>query len=268
MKKQIILGLSILISGILHSQEKESYFHINVGGGLTNLSYNLLEGTQKGQLGYALNGAYSYYLTPQWGIQAGVGLQSYSSQSTQTYMLSNSDVDTDGETYEYRSYFNNWQEKQQALFLDIPLELQYKRTFGKKLGIVAAAGAKISIPIRASYKTSGGELTTAGYYSQWNIELNNMPQHGFSTFTNFNGNLSLKPAYFGIADVGGLYKLSEKVNLYIGGYFNYGLNNLITPSTKQMYQPDGVYNGVLTSSQTLEVQPISAGIKVGFYLEL
>lgn len=268
MKKQIIIGLSILIGGVMQSQEKGSYLHFNVGGGLNNLSYKLLDGTQKGQAGYTLNAAYSYFFTPEWGVQAGIGLQSFSSLSTQNYLSKTPDVDTDGQTYEFRSNYQNWQEKQQALFIDIPLELQYKRAISKKVGIIASAGANISFPISAGYKTAGGTLTTTGFYSQYNVELSNMPQHGFSTFTDFKGNLSLKPAYMGIVDLGGLYKLSEKVDLYLGAYFNYGLNNVLTPDTKLMFQPNGTYNGVFASTQTSEVKPFSVGIKVGVYLKM
>lgn len=268
MKKQTIIGLSILICGVIYSQEKGSFLHFNVGGGLNTLSYRLLDGTQKGQAGYTLDAAYSYFFSPHWGIQTGVGLQSFSSMSTQNYLSASPDVDTDGQTYEFRSFYKNWQEKQQALSIDIPLELQYKHSFGKKFGIIASAGAKISFPISASYKTSGGTLTTTGYYSQWDVELSDMPEHGFSTFTDFKGNLSLKPAYMGIADLGGLYKLSEMMDLYFGGYFNYGLNNVVTPGTNRMFQPIGIYNGVFASAQTNDVKTFSIGLKVGIYLKM
>jgi len=268
MKKQTIIGLSILICGVIQSQEKGSFLHLNVGGGVNTLSYKLLDGTQKGQAGYTLNAAYSYFFSPHWGIQTGVGLQSFSSMSTQNYLSASPDVDTDGQTYEFRSYYKNWQEKQQALSIDIPLELQYKHLIGKKFGIIASAGAKISFPIIAGYKTSGGTLTTTGYYSQWNVELSDMPEHGFSTFTDFKGNLSLKPTYMGIADLGGLYKLSERMDLYFGGYFNYGLNNVVTPGANRMFQPNGVYNGVFASAQTNDVKTFSIGLKVGLYLKM
>lgn len=268
MKRQIIIGLSILICGVLQSQETGSYLHFNVGGGLHNLSYNLQDGTQKGQAGYTINAAYSYFFAPQWGVQAGIGLQSFNALSTLNYISGSTVVDMDGDSYEFRSNYNNWQEKQDAFFFDIPVVLQYRHSISKKIGIIASVGGKISFPVSAGYKTSGGTLTTTGYYSQWDVELSDMPQHGFSTFTDFKGNLSLKPAYMGIVDLGGLYKISEKIELYLGGYLNYGLNNLITQGTKLMYQPDGVYNGVFASTQTSEVKPISFGLKVGVYLRL
>jgi OmpA-OmpF porin, OOP family len=268
MKKQIIIGLSILFSVVIQSQEKVSFLTFNGGGGLNALSYNLLDGTQKGRTGYTLNAAYSYFFTPQWGIQTGIGLQSFGSLSTQSYLYASPDVDSDSQTYEFRSNYNNWQEKQQALFIDIPLELQYKLPIGKKFGMMASAGAKISFPISARYTTSGGTLTTTGYYSQWDVELSNMPQHGFSTYTDFKGNLSLKPAVMVIAELGGLYKLTPSADLYVGAYFNYGINNVITPDAKQLYQPEGLYSGLLASDQVNSVRPVSVGLKMGVYLKV
>ena len=86
MKKQIILALALLIAGALPAQEKGSYLDFNIGGGLHNLSYSLLNGTEKGQAGYTLNAGYSYFFTPDWGFRTGLGFQNFSSVSTLNYL--------------------------------------------------------------------------------------------------------------------------------------------------------------------------------------
>ena len=266
--KQIIIGLSLLICGMIPAQEAGSYLHFNVGGGLNNLAYKIQDGTQKGQAGFTLNAAYSYFFNPQWGIQTGVGLQSFGSISTYNFLSSSPEVDTDGDSYLFKTKYTNWQEKQQALYVEIPVMAQYRHFFNQKWGLMASAGAKIALPLNAGYKSAGGDITTTGYYPQWNVELNNLPQHGFSTVTDFKGNLSLKPAVIVIAELGGLYKLSPCMDLYVGGYFNYGLNNTITPDTKTIYQKDGTYNGMFASNQVANVLPVSVGLKVGVYLQI
>ena len=269
MKKQIILVLGLLIVGALPAQEKGSYINFNVGGGIHTLSYSLLNGTEKEQAGYTLNAGYSYFFTPNWGIHTGLGIQSFNSMSTLTYLSSSQDIDTDGQAYEFKANFTSYQEKQQAILIDIPLAIQYRFPINEKIGLLASVGAKIALPVKSSFKTTGGGLVTTGYYSQWNVELSDMPQHGFSTMTNtFLGNTPLKPAYMGIADLGGLFKLSQRLDLYVGGYVNYGLNNVLTPDSKLIFQPNGVYNGVFASSQTNNVTPISFGVKVGVYFHL
>jgi outer membrane protein OmpA-like peptidoglycan-associated protein len=269
MKKQIIIGLSFMLAGILPAQESRSYLHFDVGGGLNNLSYTLLDGTQKAQLGYTLNAAYSYFFTPHWGLQSGFGLQSFSALSTQSYLLETPDIDTDGDSYLFRSTYKNWEEQQHVLFIDVPLSIQYRLNLGKRFGLIGSGGAKISMPISATYKTTGGQMVNTGYYSQWNVELSNMPQHGFSTITDsYKGNTSLKPSYMAIADLGGTFKMSKKTELYLGAYINYGLNNILKPGSKLVYQPDGIYNGVFSSIQTSKVTPVSAGVKVGLNFRL
>ncbi len=270
MKKQIIIGLSLLVFGFIQAQKTENYVHFNIGLGEQNLSYKLQNGTEKAQLSYTINAAYSRFFTSNWGLQTGLGLQSFGALSTLNYQSSIPNVvDIVGDSYEFRDNYKGWQEKQQALFIDIPLEAQYRHFFSRKLGVLVSAGAKISIPINASYKTVAGEMVTTGYYSKWNVVLHDLPQYGFNTYTSgYNDNLSLKPAYMAIADLGGLYKLSEKLELYVGGYINYGLNNIITTDAKSVYQPDGTYNGLFGSDQVSKVAPIAFGVKVGVYWKL
>jgi len=269
MKRKTIIALSFLFCSMLQAQEKQQYLYLTVGGGLHNLSYDLKNGTQSGRFGNSINTGYSYFFTQHWGIQSGLGLQWFNARSTVNYLSATPQVDTDGETFEFRANYNNWQEKQQALFLDIPLTLQYRHALNNKISLQGSAGGKISIPISSSYTTTGGSITTTGYYSRLNAELSNLPEFGFTTTTeSYNGKLSLRPSYMAIADLGALYTLSPKVDLYLGAYINYGLNNALKADSKEMIQLDGVYNGVLASTQTSKVTPISVGVKVGIYFRL
>jgi outer membrane protein OmpA-like peptidoglycan-associated protein len=270
MKKIIIILLSLLVFVSMYSQSKIQYLHFSIGEGLHNLSYLLQNGTEKAKSGFTINAAYSYFFTPEWGLQAGLGLQSYNTLSTLNYLSTTPNViDAVGDSYEYRNNYKNWQEKQHALFIDIPIKAQYRHFFTSKLGILASGGMKISVPVHASYKTVGGEMVTTGYYSKWNVLLSDLPQHGFGTYTDsYSNNLSLKPVCMVIADLGGLYKLSENLDFYLGGYINYGLNDVIPTSSKLVFQPDGVYNGFLGSDQVSKAKLFALGLKVGIYWKM
>lgn len=269
MKKQIIIVLGLFIFGALQAQKTGSYLDLNIGGGSHNLNYTLQDGTQKGQFGYTINAGYSYFFTPQWGLHTGIGFQSFNSLSTLNYLSSTPDIDTDGQPYMFKVNYKNWQEKQHAVFLDIPLTVQYKLPVSNKIGLLASMGANVSFPVTSSYEAAGGQFVTTGFYSQYNVELSDMQQHGFSTIDNtLKGNVALKPAFMAIADLGGLYKLTDKIDLFAGAYVNYGLNNILKADTKLIYQPDAVYNGILASTQTKSVTPISIGLKVGIYFHL
>lgn len=266
MRRHITIVLILLFCSMLQAQEKQQYLHLTVGGGLHNLSYDLQNGTQSGRFGNSINAGYSYFFNQHWGVQSGLGLQWFNARSTINYFSAIPQVDTDGESFEFRANYKDWQEKQRALFMDIPLTLQYRHALSSKISLQGSAGGKISIPISTRFKTTGGSITTTGYYAQLNAELSDLPEYGFATITDsYNGKLSLRPSYMAIADLGGLYTLSPKIDLYVGAYVNYGLNNVLKADSKEIFQLDGVYNGVLASTQTTKVTPVSVGIKVGVY---
>lgn len=264
MKKLLIIGLSLLLYANTQAQEPDHYLYFNAGGGLHNLSYNLGNGNEKGNFGYSFNAGYSYFFNKNWGLQTGIGLQFFKSEATLNYTTKTPSTDTDGTTYEYRTNYNSWKEKQQLLFLDIPLGLQYRYEVNEKLQLLAGAGVKITIPVKTTYKTTGGEIITSGFYSQWNVVLSDMPQHGFNNIKEqLKGDVSLKSSFSGFADLGALYELSPKLDLYAGCYFDYGLNNVLKSNNKLVYQQDGVYNGILASNQIEHARTVSLGLKVG-----
>ena len=119
MKKHLIIGLTLLIYSSLNAQENGQSLYFTGGGGLHNLSYDLKNGSEKGGLGYSFNAGYGYFLNKHWGLQSGIGLQSYVSTAKLNYNTAAPSIDSDGTAYEFRTIYNNWQEKQQLLFLDI-----------------------------------------------------------------------------------------------------------------------------------------------------
>lgn len=264
MKKQLIIGLSLLFCSVIQAQENGHYFSLNAGGGFHNLSYKLKNGSEKGSLGGCIDAGYSYFVNEQWGFHTGIGLQSYSPEATISYETETPSIDTDGESYEFQTYYKSWKEKQQLLFIDIPIGVQYRFGFSEKIRFLSSAGMKILIPVNTTYKTTGGEIVTTGYYSQYNVVLKDLPQHGFSTITDqFCGDISMKPSLSGYVEFGALYGLSSALDLYVGGYADYGLNNLAKSKNDAIYQTDGVYNGILSSNQMDKAKVMSLGFKVG-----
>jgi outer membrane protein OmpA-like peptidoglycan-associated protein len=267
MKKYIILILGVITSISMHAQEQNHYFSLNAGGGLHNLKYDLLDGNVEKGLGGTFNFGYSYFFKPGWAINTGVGLLSAQATGILNQTTSITSVDQDGDTYEFRTSYINLEEKQTALFLDIPVNLQYQQWVNEKWGILASVGAKAFIPLSANYKVTSGSVTTTGYYEQWNVELSDMAQHNFSTSTNKpSGDLNLKTSLALNAELGALYNLSQRFDLYLGSYINIGINNLINAGSNSVYPGDDTYNSMLASTQTSMVNLTMFGIKIGLRL--
>ncbi len=268
MKIRMIIGLCVVAfaTGNAQTLKPGSYLHFNVGAGAHDLSYDLLNGTNTvGKPGLTINGAYSYFFSKHWGLQTGIGAQTISGLSTLNYMSSTPSVDESG-SFDLRTYYTNWKEKQQTILADVPMLLQFRAKVGEKLGLIASVGGKMALPVYTKYASVGnGSIETRGYFPQVNGELSNVPEHGFMKITTVpEGKFSFNPSVMGVADLGGLIRLTEKTDLYIGGYLNYGLNNILKPDVKEVYQA-GLYNGVFASNQVSEVIPVTLGVKVGFY---
>ncbi len=264
MKRYItVIGLIIAIGSI--AQERNQFFFVNTGGGSHNLNYTLQDGSVNGGIGGTLNLGYSYYFNANWGVAAGFGIQSAQAKGTLNYMSGMAAVDEDGDNFELRTYFNNWEEKQKAIFLDIPVGTQYQRWFNGKNGILAYAGAKVSIPVSSSYKVTSGTITTTGYYEQWNVELTDMPQHGFTTISERpSGSITMKPSFALFAELGWLRKMSDKLDLYVGGYINYGLNSIVSTGSTTAFLESETYQSMITTAD--KVKLTTFGVKVGLRL--
>ena len=269
MKNKIITAVMLLFFGTIQAQENANNLYFNIGGGSHSINYKTLNGNVNSGIGFTGNMGYNHFFGESWGIGTGIGLQSFRARSTHNYMSTNRAVDTDGTLYDYRIYYTDWQETEKMVTLDIPIGFVWRKKIGSKSGLLISFGEKTIIPVNSSYKMSGGQIDTKGYFSQWNVELFDMPQHNFSTITSLPQHyFSAKPTYALYADLGGLHKLSERTDLYYGAYINYGLNNLLKTDNQFVYQEDGVYNGVLGSTQALKAKLISFGLKVGINLQM
>lgn len=271
MKKTLIIILLLALGKCLQAQEAKQYISILGGSGIHNLQYNFEDKANKYQnsVGYLLDLKYSYFFSSRMGISTGVGISTYSGLADMNSTYKHEETDLDGQLYEFRSKFNHWNEKQSGLFVDVPLALLFRLNSGKKNQLLFGIGGKASFPVKSTYKVTGGDITTSGYYSQWNIEFVNLPKYGFTTISNQpKGDLTLKPSYALTADLGNQHRLNDHLGAYVGGYINYGLNNISKSNDKPIYQSDGTYNGVLNSSLIGRVKQLSYGLKVGLSFAL
>jgi outer membrane protein OmpA-like peptidoglycan-associated protein len=314
MKKFLSIIFLAIITLQVSAQEKGSFLTINGGLGPSGFNYDLKginsEGVVQHKLGWNANVGYSYFFTPGFGLTTGVGISYYNSIGKYTngferdnYFNLGIQMDDDSyygpNEYELRARLFNWQESQQAYFIDIPLMISLKHKFGDKktFGLFLNAGAKIKIPvIRKDFyviDNYDGMLNVSGYYEVYNLEIGaqpdpQTPEHGFGTINNpnekldWNGEISIKPSIALVGEAGFLIGLSRRVDLMLGAYIDYGLNNikkgdnspLLTAPDK--YLPDAnnsigkniSYAGMINSDVTDKVSTLSYGGKIGLTIKL
>ena len=117
----------------------------------------------------------------------------------------------------------------------------------------------------------------SGYYPDNNVEINNLPQHGFGTVNNWQqtGHYSVKTACLLSAATGVIFNLLKRGNtkLYLGIYTDHALNNMQTSAQAKnivSYNAQGLNvieaNSVLASGQVNRAKLFNEGIqlKIGF----
>jgi outer membrane protein OmpA-like peptidoglycan-associated protein len=256
-------------------------FSIYAGGGLSTLLYDLSTGKQNLGFGGLAGVGYTLFFNDYVGIGTGVEFALYNAKiKSDDFLSASSAVDKDGEVFLYKSRIENFQEKQTATFINIPLMLNlqsggYHRFYG-------ALGAKLGIPMSGSnYKYSAGTVTASGYYEHENLEYGEEhPFLGFGTFADGNdgkGDLKFKLAYLASAELGMKWSLGKNTALYTGFYVDYGLNDIRKKGegigNYHANDPQTIdLNSVLSSQYTKpngksqdftdKVSPLAAGIKI------
>lgn len=281
--KYILALLSaLLFSSSLFAQQYMYEKHellIYGAGGMSSLNYKSDQMDVNKSIGGQFGVGYNLFFTANFGIGIGAELSLYTSKAVMD-MLSDKymTVDRTNEEFEFRSKIYNYQEKQRATYVNIPLMLNYQSSGITR--IYFSAGVKIGLPVGGQYKTSGATIVNSGYYAYENVEYTTQEFMGFGSFTgkDTKDDLEFKTAYLAAAELGVKLRLYDRLSLYTGLYFEYGLNDILKSDAPQRFieynavNPSNFRTGsVLTSQFNLngrqtgfveKVNLLSIGVKV------
>lgn len=297
------------------NKKKSSYLALSLKAGSSGLHYkvyspNLNEkGSYNSKPGYGLDVTYSYYFNTHWGLSTGLGVSRYASEgklkggiTDDAYFTLGNLIDNDYEgrpkEFELRTRISNLQEKQTTFFFEIPVMATYQTRFGEeeKWGMYGGLGVKLQFPFSTKFKIQNGQnsqFNVSGQYDGIPTDMGSpsnpsVPQHGYGTITDPNstldwdGNAKLKMGIAGTADLGFLMTIADNTDLMLGGYIDYGFNNIKKNGNQGLFTAPSVYhpqadnkigtgiqyNGMLNSNTTGKIKPISFGVKVGVRFKL
>jgi len=264
--------------------DQGSSLQFYLGGAYSSMGYRLQDGKNLGHIGGEASVRYAYFFTPEWGLSVGVDFSTYGSRGKLNTLLQwDGQIDTDGESYNHRAITHDWKEDQRTYMLSIPLTAQYQHRFNDKIGIFAALGGFVGLPVSSNYRLVSGALEHRGYYPQWNLELYDLSNHDFYTehigeaFSKEPKKLSLKQISAGIKmDLGAIVPLNDKIDLFAGVYGSIVCNDLQSEQHELGWQQTGftdyrqhafmpTYEGIVNSTYTDAVRPWNVGIKVGIH---
>lgn len=246
-----ILALSLCFIAITCNAISQE-LSVELNGGAQGLHYTIDNGNAKLQPGGSLGIGYSFPVQKHWDVITGINGGYYATKATlyNGAPFSSFQVDDMGSAFQYNVKTTGFQEKQQFWAAGIPVLLQY-HTAGEKGQWYINGGAKFLLPFGGKAKGSAKEIAISGYYPDVNVEVSDLPAHGFGTIENWSGehNLDLKPSAMLSLATGYSFKLSESLRLYTGIYADYGVNTI--------YKKDG--NGTMLPYSSNGINHISAG---------
>ena len=257
----------VLIISRAYAQE----FGVGLSGGLQGMHYTLQNGQSSPQPGGSLGVSYTFGLGSNWGLRTGVTGGIYRTKATlQDGQYTYDQVDEAGSAFVYNVKFTGYQEMQHFVAASIPLLLQY-HTSGVGPQWYIEGGGKVFLPFDAGSDVSAQQMNLSGYYPDLNLEVSNLPQHGFGKTNNWksSASFSLKPAAALSAGTGVSFPISTGMRLYTGVYFDLGLTDL-RQKTDSMplvtYSSGGVggakANSVMNMRGTGEAKLFAVGIEV------
>lgn len=231
MKKKLIFAIfaMLFVPGAI-AQNIRNNITLELTGGLSPFTYKTNIGDRRGMPGTSAAIKYQYNIDWNWSAGLGVELKMYQSSTRfdtfSDYYITEANSLISGKADEMRfSYsYTNLEERQRALYINIPIFTQYR--FDN--GIYIRLGAKLGMPTKSKSEIYFEELKTEGYFALENVTYKDLPQHGFGTYYdreitkryNMAMNVSI------CAEMGWTWDWNEQYMLYIGVHGEYGFANL------------------------------------------
>lgn len=224
---QLLVGIIFLLTAqTLNAQHELTVYG---GGGVSSLQYKSQGNHNLWNIAPQAGVGYSYNFSPVWSIGTGVEFTMYKGETTIENIQASTPIATPAGFPKWSNFFvqyayKNYTETQEARYINIPLMLQC--TVGK---FYIAGAVKFGFPLSAHYTVSAHSLSVTGYSDYTAQMYEDMPAHGFTTYSNFSSSESLhfNIAYIGALEAGMKWNLTDKLRLYTGAYFDYGFNNIL-----------------------------------------
>ena len=286
--KLVLATTIVAVSATTYGQRRNSFQYVSAdhGGGLHSIQYSPIDGKHKVGAGMTFNLGYRYFLSDQWAISSGIGLSTYNAKTiynsakpdnNRKYDILIPSYDSINQLdFEFRTYFDNFKEKQKATILEIPIQAYYEYAFPQtRFEVFGKAGFKIGIPVSSKYKLMKGSYETRGYYPVLGHEIystsDSVYVHGYGIYEaeKQKGKMKLNPVNLSLAiEGGGHFRLNKMIRLSASLYFGYCLTNIHKDSIEPIINEEYVYNGTLQSNQIDRASLLSLGLKAGVVFDI
>jgi hypothetical protein len=251
-------------------KEGKMYIGITLDPVQTKISNEDFSSVLNIKKGNSLNFAciFGYFFSSKAGLTIGAGYSSYSSDlSLDSTSIRYQTIDSENESFEMRIKGLSVVESQKISMLSFPICAYLRFPVSEKIGVFLKPGLSFNIPISKSYD-SNGTFTYDGYYADYPVLLQNLPEYGLPSnlSTNSSGTLELKSLTTALIVSGGIsYSIKSQINLLFGVCFSKSLGNISAYTADPGYKLSSKaneLNSFMAGSSGAGYQSI--GISLGF----
>ncbi|MDR3118670.1 MAG: hypothetical protein LBU44_04520 [Mediterranea sp.] len=209
-----------------------SEFGISAGAGNSTPSYSLFQNAETrqatgtgGSLGASYTKYFSRYAGLSVGLEAGIYKNSFRLDAIHKEYPVATPPGLQG-SFSLRMDHSGLEGKHTAIFLHIPVMLQFQAPLAGSTFLYFGAGGKAGI-VSQSLNHSIQSLTTTGYSPYTAQTYEDMPSHGFDTYSGVKANVTFKnsPVFIASLESGLKFAATGKTPVYIGAYLDYAINN-------------------------------------------
>jgi OmpA-OmpF porin, OOP family len=272
-----LIGVALCLAAIINQAGAQA-LGIELDGGFQGTHYQLQNGQTKPLPAGSLVLTYTFRLGDRWGLITGFTGGIYRTKATlqDGVIFTTGQVDDVGSAFQYNVKTVGYKEIQSFFGASIPLLLQYHTTEAGMQWYIEGGG-RVLFPFSSSIQVSADQLSLSGYYPDYNLDVSNLPQHGFGTIDGWKSSASseIKSVAAALTAATGVsFSLSPGKRLYTGLYVDYGLTDLkekngdmplVTYSSTGL---NGVQaNSVLNMQNAGQVTLLSFGLQVRLSFE-
>lgn len=242
MQRKACFFTASFIGLLIYTKAAAQQLGVELDGGLQGMHYSLQNGQTQPLFGGSAGLRYGFPLNGRVNLVTGASIGVYRTRATlrDGVAFSSYQVDDAGSAFQFNVKTVGYKEIQRFYALSIPLLLQY-HTQDPIVQWYVEGGGKLLVPFGEDIQVSANQLNLSGYYPDYNIEVSNLPQHGFGTVNDWKSTAAAKFSAGAAlsAATGASFALAPGMRVYAGVYVDYGLTSL---KAKGDSMPIATYN--------------------------
>ncbi|MBK9391454.1 MAG: hypothetical protein IPN68_15185 [Bacteroidetes bacterium] len=270
----VLMSLSCFSQGTDMGRDRRPGVFIGITTGSLNSQIINSGDFESIENGNSFNGSFDfgYYISKYFGLKTGIAYSSFIGDiSLDSYQDKIMTKDSENESYELRITSSSLNESQSIKIMKVPLNLVINIPIGGVVNIFIEPGLNLVIPVGNNF-SSYGYFTYKGYYQEYNVLLENLPDHEFTTnkMINTDGDMELNQIWYDAVVYTGInFAIKPKYHLSAGLYYSKSIAELSgyeSPGEFHLTTSPSKVNSLMGRSENVSTKALGFNITFRYFI--